>query len=323
MDAKKTGKAVLRAADTGKAAGMCAYSTGANLTEVTIAAELPPGSQAVLQLGPEKGYRCLRPTLASEPLQTREQGVTAVWVLAGGKPICFARIGSGAFDPREATARLPAQDEHEDTLIKPASLPAEKLPPPHEPRPTPREPKETEVPFRADRDIDIGTKESATEPVLLLQAGYRHAAEEAKTKKAETAQKADTTVRAMAQPAATPQRVWKELPRPLVVKRAPRPTPRPPVYSPLWDDVSPEFEKMLENLPKEKPFNGNVETSEFASLPLDGAVQCYIGSVAVNGMKVFLQAVPARPNARPAGFDHTLVTRDGECYWVKYFLQEN
>jgi hypothetical protein len=110
--------------------------------------------------------------------------------------------------------------------------------------------------------------------------------------------------------------------QPLVVRRAPRPTPRPPVYSPLWDDVSVEFEKMLANLPPAQPFNGNTAGTRIAEMPLGGAVQCYIGSVEIKGMKVFLQAVPARPFARPAGFDHSLVSRDGETFWVKYFIQE-
>jgi hypothetical protein len=130
-------------------------------------------------------------------------------------------------------------------------------------------------------------------------------------------------VRAMglAQPAR--EQGWQDRTPPLLVKRAPRPTPHPPGFSPLWDDVSAEFEKMRDSLPKAQPFNGNEESSEIAELPTSGAVQCYIGSVMVNGMKVFLQAVPARPYARPAGFDHSLVSRDGECYWVKYFIQSN
>ena len=98
----------------------------------------------------------------------------------------------------------------------------------------------------------------------------------------------------MLQPGAQPPQESIE-PLPLVVRLAPRPTPRPPVYSPLWDDVSAEFEKMLDSLPSAQPFNGNAGNARFAEMPLAGAVQCYIGSVDIKGMKVFLQAVPARP----------------------------
>ncbi len=112
-------------------------------------------------------------------------------------------------------------------------------------------------------------------------------------------------------------------PQPLVIERAPRPGPLAPVYSPLWDDVSAEFERMLDALPTARPFHSRGdEDAQFAQLPLGGAVQCYIGSVVIEGRHVFLQAVPSRPYGRPAGFDHTLVARDGSCYWVKYFIED-
>ena len=50
---------------------------------------------------------------------------------------------------------------------------------------------------------------------------------------------------------------------------------------------------MLEALPLARPFHSRGDDdAQFAELPLGGAVQCYIGSVVVEGKHVFLQAVP-------------------------------
>lgn len=105
----------------------------------------------------------------------------------------------------------------------------------------------------------------------------------------------------------------------ITVKRAaPLAMPRD---TPLWADIAPHVEAMLDTLPQAQPFAASVDSARFAALPLDGTVQCYIGSVIVGGIKVLLQAVPTRPLHRPAGFDHTLVSRDGESFWVRYEIE--
>jgi hypothetical protein len=105
----------------------------------------------------------------------------------------------------------------------------------------------------------------------------------------------------------------------ITVKRAaPLAMPRD---TPLWADIAPQVETMLDTLPQAQPFAAAVDSARFAALPLEGAAQCYVGSVVVGGVKVLLQAVPSRPMGRPAGFDHTLTSRDGESFWVRYEIE--
>lgn len=285
-ETKRTGKAALRGVDGRQATGMCHYTIGVMGSEFNFSVQIPNGvePQAVLQFGPARGYLCRPPVPVSGPVKCAEAGIMAVWVTDGGKPVLFGMVGSGPFDSAEARRHL-ANNRQE-----PSNLPAEVKP--------------SAAPPAEGRAIQA-TAAVPQEHAVRAQSTKAHA---------------ESALRLPPPP--VPQK-WPVATLPLVVKRAPRPTPQPPVYSPLWDDVSAEFEKMLEYLPKTQPFNGNATDAEIAELPTDGAVQCYVGSVTVNGMKIFLQAVPARPYSRPAGFDHSLVSRDGECYWVKYFIQNS
>lgn len=124
---------------------------------------------------------------------------------------------------------------------------------------------------------------------------------------------------AQAAPAAPTAKDRKAAPMGITVKRAaPLTMPRD---TPLWADIAPHVESMLDTLPQAQPFASAVDSAQFATLPLDGAAQCYIGSVIVGGVKVLLQAVPSRPFHRPAGFDHTLISREGDSYWVRYEVE--
>jgi hypothetical protein len=300
-ESKKAGRSVLRAVDGRKASGVCQYSADSKGFEAVVTAQVFDGAaapEAVLQFGTDKDYRCRPPAGIESPLRCGEPGVVAVWVTEGGRPALFGQLVPGAFDAAEARKRLlgaPARQEGaKEELKTPAPLSSS-----------------------AGPGGALAAQQPA-EPILLLQSGPQP-------------QQQEPLVKAASFPMQSPAAEAEKIPAgqfappasgPLVVRRAPRPTLRPPVYSPLWDDVSAEFEKMLDNLPPVRPFDGNMEGARFAQMPLAGAVQCYIGSVEIKGMKVFLQAVPARPFARPAGFDHSLVSREGESFWVKYFIQE-
>lgn len=281
---------MLRPVDGFRAAGTCQYTIDSRGLEANVSAQFFEGGAmptVVLQHGPGKGYLRQPPAALSGPVRCAESDIAAVWVTDAGKPALFAQIAPGAFDMNEARKRLAAAPEPK------ADAAAAR-----------EEPRVSALSLQDSAAAKAPAQKP--QPVLLLQPG------------------------AGTQPPPAPEIAdINELPRqpqptgfqPLVVRRAPRPTPRPPVYSPLWDDVSAEFEKMLESLPRAHPFNGNAGSAKFAEMPLAGAVQCYIGSVEIKGMKVFLQAVPARPFSRPAGFDHSLVSRHGETFWVKYFIQ--
>jgi hypothetical protein len=302
-ETKRTGKALLRPVDGFRAAGVCQYAIDARGMEANVSAQFFEGGMSpmvVLQSGSGKGYQCGPPAPLSGPVRSGAD-IAAVWVTDAGKPALFAQIAPGAFDMPEARKRLAAAEQPNADAAAPREEPrvsalsfkaatAEKIPMPS---------------FREPETGNAAAPAQPPEPILLLRPGVQPPQENAA---------AEPAAKASARPQAPGF-------QPLVIRRAPRPTPRPPVYSPLWDDVSAEFEKMLESLPRTQPFNGNAEGAKFAEMPLAGAVQCYIGSVEVKGMKVFLQAVPARPFARPAGFDHSLVSRDGETFWVKYFIQ--
>lgn len=356
-EAKKSGKVLLRGVDGIPVAGVCLYSTGPAGFEATISAQLPDGGvpMAVLQYGPEKGYACRPPEGISAPVRCGDAGIAAVWVVSAGGPALFSQIRSGAFDAAEARRKLQdaLQTKPAQQAVKAAGLPAGAMV-----RPANREPVSAEqaVPFPSasapgrfvyppkDAGRPPSPQAKADEPILLLQPGPQPPQKGAEPKPegraaaapawqpAKAPPPAAHAVKAASVPAAqavktAPAPMAKPHPAaplpPLVVRRAPRPTPRPPVYSPLWDDVSGEFEKMLDTLPQAHPFGGESTDARIAEVPTNGAVQCYVGSVEVDGMKIFLQAVPARPYARPAGFDHSLVSRSGECYWVKYFIQND
>ena len=306
--------------DGRQATGVCSYTIGPKGSEYSLSIQIPNelDPQAVLQFGPSRDYLCRPPAPARGPVKCGEPGIMAVWVTDSGNPVLFGMVGSGTFDWAEARRRLansppkPSADHHE---VKAAAiaLPVPSIPPVITVRPSNREPSgRSEPPFLSAAESGVaalaesGTGQIAT--AVLPEAAVR----------AQTA--AGHAESALQPPLPAP---WQIHPQPLVVKRAPRPSPHPPVYSPLWDDVSAEFEKMLDSLPKAQPFNGNAADAKIVEVPTGGAVQCYVGSVMVNGVKVFLQAVPARPYSRPAGFDHSLVSRDGECYWVKYFIQNS
>lgn len=291
--------------------------------EAAVTVQLPNAQAeptAVLQFGPDKGYRCGSPSPVSGPVRCDEPGAVAVWVLDGGKPALFGLVGSGPFDHAEARRRLTEALARRDTsqaTVKAASV-AVTTPVPASPmvRPTYREPSypEQESPFPSHKPqpgASAPVEDRTPDSPVAIQSVAASAAEQ------ETGPETANDERPFHHARQAQQQ------EPLIVKRAPRPTPRPSVYSPLWDDVSAEFEKMLDSLPSAQPFNGNADDAAFTEVPTAGAVQCYIGSVTINGMKVFLQAVPSRPYARPAGFDHSLVSRNGECYWVKYFIQNS
>lgn len=314
----KRGKTVLRGVDGSKAAGVCAFSISKAGIEATVSAQLFSGGQAsaVLQFGPERGYRCGPEADPGRPLRCVESGVMAVWVLEDGKPALFGQLVPGVFD-REAARRALSGSESvqsKDTVIKASALPKAA------PEPDSKQ-EDAEVAFKS---LFRHTGEDS--PLLLLKPS--EPGEDAAPLRNETpvahspepAAKPETEKEtAQAQKPVSKQQPWS----PLIVKRAPRPAPRDNVYSPLWDDISAELNNMLDTLPQAHPFNGAETAARFAEVPLDGAVQCYVGSVEINGLKVFLQAVPARPYARPAGFDHSLVARNGECYWVKYSIQND
>ena len=314
-ETRKSGKTALRPVDGRQAAGMCHYSIGSRGSEFLISAQLPGTAEvrAVLQYGPERGYLCRPPEPVSGPMKCPDGAVAAVWVLAGGNPVLFGRIGTGLYDQTEARRHLlenKTKPQKSSAQSKPVALPLPPVPA-MAPKPTFREPSSrSEQPF----------------PLPEQKPGAAAAIERASPVSAATVSDAaahtpPASAARAAEPAAPAQPGPGSAGKPLTVKRAPRPTPHPAVYSPLWDDVAAEFEKMLEDLPRAQPFNGSTLDAQIVEVPIDGAVQCYVGVVTVQGMKVFLQAVPARPYGRPAGFDHSLVSRDGECYWVKYFIQ--
>lgn len=328
-ESKKSGKTALRSVDGIKAAGMCVFSIGPKGIEASVSAQLPESlgtPEAVLQYGPEREYLCRPPVTIDGPIRCSEPGVMAVWVLGAGKPALFGLLGNGAFDAVEARRHLPEPDtkvKKTQTQFKIASVtqPAEPVQANPMVRPTYREPasKEPAVSFLPTGQQPYAAAPAKDTPIHAQGIGISAATattQGAKTPATQTIGGSQPLPSARQQYSAAHQ-------QPLVVKRAPRPTPHTPVYSPLWDDVSNEFEKMLDSLPQVQPFNGNAENAEIVEVPTGGAVQCYVGSVTINGMKVFLQAVPARPYARPAGFDHSLVSRSGESYWVKYFIHNS
>ncbi len=320
IEGRKTGRTTLRGVDGARATGICHYASGPKGSEYTISAQLPGAvtAEVVLQYGPSRGYQCRPPEPLSNSVKCPDGSVAALWVMSGGKPLLFGILGTGPFDQAEARRKLLSYSKQSITA-KPQRVrtSAIQLPaaaqPEVAPRPSFREPSsKSEPPFPlpeqkpgAAAAVEIAGANTAT-AVLQKESPARSLPAQAQR---------GTEIASAAQPNTATNR------KPLVLKRAPRPTPHPPVYSPLWDDVSFEFEKMLQDLPAARPFNGSAHDAEIVELPTDGAVQCYVGSVLVDGMKVFLQAVPARPFGRPAGFDHSLVSRDGECYWVKYFIQ--
>lgn len=324
-EAKKSGKTVLRSVDGRQAAGICSYTVGRDGIEANVSAQLFSGGQAsaVLQFGPERDYLCRPAAGIAQPVRCGDAGIAAVWVLDDGVPALFGQLSAGAFNRDEARKRLPdgspvkREDVRSDAAVKAVSVPVAAMSLPVV-KPSNREPssQDTAVPFQRR------AQEARAESLYLLGSGSqpeKKGVEPEKGARGANAAPAEPLPQKPSQARPAAGQPWQ----PLVVKRAPRSTPRPPVYSPLWDDVSVEFEKMLDSLPQVHPFNGNAEgaDAQFAEVPTDGAVQCYIGSVVINGLKVFLQAVPARPYARPAGFDHSLVSRSGECFWVKYFIQ--
>lgn len=316
----KRGKTVLRSVDGGKGAGVCTFSISKAGIEASVSAQLFSGgmASAVLQFGPGQAYRCRPGVSLNEPLRCAEPGVMAMWVLEDGKPRLFGQLTPGVFDREAARRALPGSEsvEPKDIMVKAASLP--ETSPELESKP-----EDAEIPFRA-----LFNQAGEDSPLRLLKPSEpgEDAApppepdstiekrEPESPAQPETIAEQENT---QAQKPAAKQQPWS----PLIVKRAPRPAPRTNVYTPLWDDISVELDKMLDTLPQAHPFNGAEAGARFAEVPLDGAVQCYVGSVEINGLKVFLQAVPARPYARPAGFDHSLVARNGECYWVKYSIQ--
>ena len=106
---KKTGKAVLRAVGGRRASGVCQYAMDAKGAEVSVSAQTFDGAaalEAILQFGPDKGYRCRFPAGLAETVRCGEAGVMAVWVTADGKPALFAQISPGAFDMAEAQIRI-------------------------------------------------------------------------------------------------------------------------------------------------------------------------------------------------------------------------
>jgi len=341
-DVKKAGKALLRAVDSRKASGVCQYSVNAKGIEATISAQIFDSSavpEAVFQYGADRDYLC-RPSARLDAPIRADPGVAAVWVTDAGQPVLFAQIAPGAFDMIEARKRLAEGKKPHTESVKPQAQAV----PAATPVPVPATAKTAaKATFREPKASDTAVPFPPPEPFFLLQPGAKRSPESTASEPPQpampTGQKTAKPPEAFAEPSlkiasfqppalasSAEKKPFAQAapppPQPLVVKRAPRPTPRQPIYSPLWDDISAEFEKMLGNLPTAQPFNGNADGARFVEMPLAGAVQCYVGSVEIKGMKVFLQAVPARPFARPAGFDHSLVSRDGETFWVKYFIQE-
>lgn len=323
----KTGKAVLRDVGNRMPAGLCAYSRTPSGLEISLSSErIEPGMAAVAQLGPDRGYACLKPSDATQTMRSVESGIRAVWVTDGARPVLFAQIGGGPFDAAAARAYLPGTagtppPARPDLTAQPerAAPPAAQLQEPAmlpEPSPLPEMPAQADMRTQAEA---AGNWQPAAEPEQTADPSLCEQANPPPVIELPPPYGAAPPA-AEAVPARPPAQAAEA--RPLVIRRAPRPGPRPPVYSPLWDDVSAEFEKMLDSLPAAHPFDGSAGDARFAELPMAGAVQCYIGSVSIGGVKVFLQAVPSRPFARPAGFDRTLVNRNGECFWVKYFIQE-
>ena len=320
IEGRKTGKTALRGVDGVKATGICHYATGPKGSEFTISAQLPGAANAVIvmQYGPSRNYLCRPPEPLSISVKCHDGGVAALWVISGGKPILFGTVGTGPFDQAEARKKLLDTGKPviaaRQSQVKAAAIPLPAATQPEvTPRPSFREPSsKSEPPFPLPEQ-----KPGAAEAVEIAGANTATAVlqKEGPTRSLPAPAKRGTEIANAAKPGTDTNR------KPLVLKRALRPTPHPPVYSPLWDDVSSEFEKMLQDLPAARPFNGSAHDAEIVEMPTGGAVQCYVGSVILDDVKVFLQAVPAKPYGRPAGFDHSLVSRDGECYWVKYFIQ--
>lgn len=324
MSNSKTGRTVLRPLPGQRASGVCLHSVRDGRLEATVAAQAPVRGAvltALLQYGPMGGYRCLPAEPVEGMLQASGPLPMAVWVLDRGNPVLFGQLTHGDFDMDVAKSRL--------------LQPAEEPPAPQavEPLPLAPEAQEESIPEEVVQEEiapeEVALEEPAPEDALGYDTPAQPAALEApaETLWMEEPLPPEGSFPAVAPPEEVdhyPVAVERPTPPPpLVIQRAPRPGPLPPVYSPLWDDVSAEFERMLEALPLARPFHSRGDDdAQFAELPLGGAVQCYIGSVVVEGKHVFLQAVPSRPYGRPAGFDHTLLSRDGTCYWVKYFIEE-
>ncbi len=356
MSNSKQGRTTLRPLPGPRATGVCLHTVSDGRLEAVVSAQsMAKGASltALLQYGPMEGYRCLPTQPLEQPLEAKGLLPAAVWVLDRGTPVLWAPLATGPFELEVARARLlqPVEAEgrkrvqpvaheanvpedsapapaatqealapstaEEDEVAAARDLPAEEHPEWNIPAVKPPEkelPPENEDNTKAEPPNEDMEKGASGMEEAALAPPWDSPALEADIAFAPAVDPAFV-------PAAEPDIHWT--PQPLVIERAPRPGPPAPVYSPLWDDVSAEFERMLDALPTARPFHSRAnEDAQFAQLPLGGEVQCYIGSVVIEGRHVFLQAVPSRPYGRPAGFDHTLVARDGTCYWVKYFIEE-
>lgn len=364
-DSKRAGKAMLFSEEGGAAVGAVSYAIGTKGADLTVMTRLnAQPQQAVLQKGPERGYRCMKPMELGATLHTDEGELAAVWVLCAGKPAAFARLGSAAFDkararealdaalappqPAPVPAKQPPSARHE-APVAPAVI---SITPPIESSDTsPEAPSEALVQAASvATDVLAASKPAGFDMQPTVSSGAAPSfrgrlapyglTEEPDAPSSASALDAVQPLPAAEPAAAQPEEQPKEQPKVQAVEAQPQPEvtissaaktgitikrAQPvslPRDTPLWADIQPQVEAMLDALPSAQPFAAATDSARFAALPLEGAVQCYIGSVVVGGIKVLLQAVPARPFHRPAGFDHTLVSRDGDSFWVRYEIED-
>ncbi len=358
-DSKRTGKTMLFSEEGGASVGTVSYAIGAKGADLTVTTRLSAQpQQAVLQKAPERGYGCLKPMALGGPLHADESELAALWVLCAGKPAAFARLGSAAFDKARARAALdaalappqpasvqakqpPAQPSaRHDTPVAPATISVAPPAASFETSPT-AAPEATVRAASVALDMPTASKPAGfdmqptagsaaatsfrgrlapyglpVEPDAPPSAPTSEAVQPLPAVEPAAAQPEEQPEEAQPQPEVT---ISSAARTGITIKRAPPVSL--PRDTPLWADIQPQVEAMLDTLPSAQPFAAATDSARFAALPLEGAVQCYIGSVIVGGVKVLLQAVPARPFHRPAGFDHTLVSRDGDSFWVRYEIE--